>query len=120
MASANMPTTERPERYLFICGQNKWRSPTAEALFADVEGVEAISAGTNHDAETCVSGDLIEWADVIYVMERKHAKKVKAAFADLLKSTPLHVLGIADNYPFMDERLVGVIKSKFPRWFAGN
>jgi len=36
---------------LFICSQNKLRSPTAEQVFADYPGIETASAGTNHDAE---------------------------------------------------------------------
>lgn len=46
--------SEITQHYLFICSKNQWRSPTAEALFANIVGVEAISAGTNHDAETLI------------------------------------------------------------------
>ncbi len=51
-------------RILFVCSENRLRSPTAEAVFSKYEGVEAIGAGTNADAETPVTGDLIEWADL--------------------------------------------------------
>ena len=78
-----MTYTPPKTRLLFICGQNKWRSPTAEALFAGSDSVEAISAGTNNDAETPISGDLIDWADHIYVMERTHRAKLTARFAAL-------------------------------------
>jgi len=56
------------KRLLFICSENRLRSPTAEAVFSEYDGVEAIGAGTNADAETPVSGDLIEWADIVLVM----------------------------------------------------
>ena len=56
------------KRLLFICSENRLRSPTAEAVFFEYDGVEAIGAGTNADAETPVSGDLIEWADIVLVM----------------------------------------------------
>lgn len=36
---------------LFVCGRNKWRSPTAEQVFADWPGIVCASAGLNHDAE---------------------------------------------------------------------
>lgn len=106
-------------RILFICSQNKWRSPTAEAVFAQVEGVEALSAGTNHDAETPLSADLVEWADMLVCMERAHQRKLQRDFAGALKGKQVTVLGIKDDYRFMDAELVERIKAKFPRWFGG-
>ncbi|MEO9617257.1 MAG: phosphotyrosine protein phosphatase [Parasphingorhabdus sp.] len=107
-----------PTRLLFICSRNKLRSPTAEAVLNGIDGVEAISAGTNNDSETPLSGDLIEWADAIYVMERQHQKKVTQKFRAQLKDKDLHILGIADDYRYMDPVLVTLIKRKFPRWFG--
>ncbi len=103
---------------LFICSQNKLRSPTAEAVFASVTGVEALSAGTNHDAETPLSGDLIEWADMIVCMERVHQRKVQRDFAKALRGKQVTVLAIPDEYSYMDPQLVAIIKAKFSRWFA--
>lgn len=80
--------------------------------------MEAISAGTNNDAETSVSGDLIEWADTIYVMERMHQTKVTQKFRSLLKDKPVRVLGIPDNYKYMDPKLIDLLKRKFPEWFS--
>ena len=109
-----------PKRLLFICSRNQLRSPTAETLLSAIEGVEAASAGTNNDAEMPVSGDLITWADVIYVMERRHHKKVTQKFGPLLKDKPVRVLGIADNYTYMEPALVELIKRKFPEFFSHN
>ena len=72
-------------RALFVCSQNKLRSPTAEDTFASWEGIEVASAGTDNDAVTPLSGDLIEWADVIFVMERTHQAKMTRKFNDLLR-----------------------------------
>lgn len=110
--------TTRSRRFLFVCSRNQLRSPTAEALFSEVEGVEAISAGTNNDAETPLSGDLIEWAETIYVMERKHQAKLTQRFQALLKEKPVRVLGIPDDYTYMDPGLVDLLKRKFPEWFS--
>lgn len=106
-----------PKRLLFICSRNQLRSPTAETVLNSVDGIEAISAGTNNDAETTVTGDLIQWADEIYVMERRHHKKVMQSFHELLKSKSMHILAIPDDYAFMDPRLVTIIKRKFPQYF---
>jgi predicted protein tyrosine phosphatase len=48
---------------LFVCSQNRLRSPTAEAVFSAYPGIKAISADTSTDSDVPVSGDLIEWAD---------------------------------------------------------
>lgn len=62
---------------LFICSQNKLRSPTAEQVFSTWPHIEVSSAGTNNDAETPLSNELIEWADIIFVMERLTAQKCR-------------------------------------------
>jgi len=82
---------------LFVCSENRLRSPTAEAVFAEYPGISAIGAGTNADSATPVSGDLIEWADAILVMENAHRNKIAKKFKALLKDKKLAVLAIPDN-----------------------
>lgn len=101
---------------LFICSENRLRSPTAEAVFSNYPGVNAIGAGTNADAETPVSGDLIEWADVIFVMEKGHRDKVSRKFRDLLKGKRLLCLDIPDNYEYMQPELIDLLKAKVPKY----
>lgn len=103
-------------RILFVCSENRLRSPTAAAVFSEYDGVEAISAGTNADCETPVSGDLIEWADVILVMEKSHRNKVAKKFRPLLKDKKLAVLGIPDDFDYMDPALVQTLRSRVPRY----
>ncbi|MEM1194734.1 MAG: phosphotyrosine protein phosphatase [Pseudomonadota bacterium] len=106
--------TER--NYLFICSQNKLRSPTAEHIFADIDGVNTLSAGTNRDAETPLSDELIEWADCIFVMERPHRTKMQKRHRSALKDKRLIVLDIPDEYEFMDPDLVRRLEAKMRRW----
>ena len=101
---------------LFVCSENKLRSVTAEIVFSDHAKINALGAGTNRDAETTVTGDLIEWADVILVMEKTHKNKVAKKFKDLLKGKKLAVLDIPDNYDVMDEELVAILKARVPRY----
>lgn len=101
---------------LFICSQNRLRSLTAEAVFSAYPGVEAISAGTNNDATTPISGDLIEWADVIFCMEKVHRNKLSSKFKSEFKIKRLVVLDIPDNYEYMDPELIRILKSKVPRY----
>lgn len=102
-------------KLLFICTENRLRSPTAEAVFNRYPGIEAIGAGTNKDAATTVSGDLIEWADLIFVMEQAHKKKVTARFRPLLQGKQLICLAIPDHYACMDPALVALLISRVAR-----
>jgi predicted protein tyrosine phosphatase len=97
---------------LFVCSRNRRRSPTAEALFAGREGIEALSAGTAVDAETTVSSELIAWADIIFTMETVHRGRLEAQFGALLKQKKLIVLGIADKYRYMDAELIELLLKK--------
>src|SRR5690606_26245400 len=95
---------------LFVCSEYRLRSPTGEAVFSKYEGINAIGCGTNSDAETPVSGDLIEWADIIFVMEKSHQAKVSKKFKPLLKGKNLVCLDIPDNYDCMDPELVRLLE----------
>jgi len=94
---------------LFICSQNKLRSPTAEAVFSDYPGVERDSAGLNNDAEVPLSEEQIEWADVIIVMEKTHRERLNRKFRHPLKGKRIAVLGIPDDYEYMDPDLIRLL-----------
>ena len=100
------------KKLLFVCSENRLRSPTAEAVFSEYDEIEAIGAGTNADAETPVSGDLIEWADIIFFMEKAHRKKISSKYQALLKEKRLVVLDVQDNYTCMQPELIQLLKSK--------
>ena len=104
------------KKLLFVCSENRLRSPTAEAVFSKHEGVEAIGCGTNSDAETTLSGDLIEWADVVLVMEKSHRNKVSKKYKELLKGKRLVCLDIPDNYECMQIELIKLLEAKVPRY----
>ena len=95
---------------LFICSQNRLRSPTAEQVFASWPGVEVASAGTDPKAEQPVSPELLQWADIIFLMESAHRRKLSARFKSSIKEQRLIVLGIPDNYRYMDAALIEILK----------
>lgn len=70
----------RVRTVLFVCSQNKLRSPTAEQVFSRREDLEVDSAGTNHDAENPLTAELVSWADLIFVMEKAHRSKLQRHF----------------------------------------
>jgi predicted protein tyrosine phosphatase len=102
---------------LFVCSQNKLRSPTAEQVFANWPGIEVSSAGTNNDAENPLSNEQIEWADIVFVMEKTHRAKLQGRYRSALKGKRLICLHIPDNYDFMDPLLVRLLMSKVPQYF---
>ncbi|OLV18119.1 cellular communication/signal transduction [Deinococcus marmoris] len=99
---------------MFICAQNKLRSPTAEAIFRDSADWEVAPAGTHHDAETPVSGDLLEWADVAVCMEKRHRDVLRQRFRGALPDDRILTLGIPDDYDFMDPELVSMLRRLVP------
>lgn len=100
------------KRILFVCGKNKWRSPTAEQLFAGHPGIECASAGLSHDAETPVCVELVQWADLIFVMEKAHKAKLSARFKAHIAGKRIICLRIADDYRFMEPALVKLLRIK--------
>src|SRR5512139_1994683 len=101
---------------LFICSQNRLRSPTAEQVFSTYPGIECVSAGLNNDAENPVTPDLVEWAELIFVMEKAHRNKLSAKFRNHLRSARVICLDIPDDYEFMDPVLVRLLKAKVTRF----
>ena len=101
---------------LFICSQNRLRSPTAEQVFSQYPGIEAMSAGTNNDAETPIDAGLVTWADIIFVMEKTHLGKLRGRFRKQLGGKRVICLDIPDDYAFMEPALVRLLEAKVSRY----
>jgi len=101
---------------LFICSQNRLRSPTAERVFADWPGIETQSAGLGHDANVPVSPELLAWSDLIFVMEKAHRHKLSKKFRPYLSGKRVICLDIPDEYDFMDPLLVQWLHQKVTRF----
>ncbi|MDQ8022406.1 MAG: low molecular weight protein tyrosine phosphatase family protein [Moraxellaceae bacterium] len=97
---------------LFLCSQNRLRSPTAEQIFADHPGIVCSSAGLNHDAENPLTPELMEWAELIFVMEQAHRHKLSSRFGSTLHGQRVVCLDIPDEYPFMAPALVELLRRK--------
>ena len=104
------------KRVLFVCSQNRLRSPTAEQVFASWEGIEVASAGLNNDAESVLTPELVSWANVIFVMEKVHRNKLGKRFRAQLGGKRIVCLDIPDEYDYMDPQLVALLKAKVPRY----
>lgn len=97
-------------KLLFICSRNKWRSLTAEKIFQGNQSYDVRSAGTEDNARIKVTGGHIGWADIIFVMEKKHIRRLNDKFGDLINSKRVVCLDIPDDYEYMDEELINILK----------
>lgn len=99
-------------KLLFICSRNKWRSLTAEKIFHGVNGYEVRSAGTEEGARIKVTVGHIGWADIIFAMEKKHVRRLRERFSSECSSKRLICLNIPDDFEFMDEELIEILKER--------
>lgn len=103
---------------LFVCSRNRLRSPTAEAVFSEIEGVEAASAGTSPDAEQPVDPEQLQWADLILVMEARHKRILARSFGRWLNGKRIVVLDIPDEFEFMQPELVHLLETRVRQYLT--
>lgn len=99
-------------RVLFICSQNRLRSPTAEQVFAAWPNIETDSAGLGLGAIVPLSPEQIAWADIIFVMEKEHRDRLSEKFSAHLAGKRIICLDIPDVYDFMQPELVRLLEVK--------
>lgn len=104
----------RPRKWLFVCSRNRWRSPTAEQIFHGVNGIQARSAGTEGGARVKVTAGHLGWADIVFVMEPKHRRRLREKFAEELAGKRLVCLNIRDDYEWMQPELITLLQSAVP------
>jgi len=101
-------------KHLFICSANKQRSKTAEDYFSEkFPEQEFLSAGTNSkicrkEGTTELNKVLLEWADKVYVMEKKHLDQIKKHTVSKYYSK-VRVLNIPDIYKYNDKQLIALL-----------
>lgn len=99
-------------KVLFVCTANLQRSPTAQDLFQNWNEVwQTESAGTTpFPGRNPLTQQLVDWADLIIVMEPHHAEHILVHF----KTNPnkIKVLNIPDRYFRNDPELIQELKKK--------
>ncbi|MCZ4242954.1 low molecular weight protein tyrosine phosphatase family protein [Pedobacter punctiformis] len=102
---------------LFVCSRNKWRSTTAETIYKNHAEHQVRSAGTEPSARIRVNEKLIHWADLIFVMEKKHKQRITEKFSYSVADKEIIILDIPDDYQYMDEELIEEINVKVSDYF---
>jgi predicted protein tyrosine phosphatase len=93
-------------KILFVCSRNRLRSLTAETIFDGRGGHQARSAGTEPGARVRVTAGHLGWADLVFVMEKRHLSRLQHKFRDALAGKRVVCLHIPDEYEYMDEALI--------------
>ncbi len=99
-------------RALFVCEGNRHRSPTAERLYATTPGVKVRSAGTSPLARVELTDEQLEWADVVFVMDRSLERSVRQQFAPALGDKTVVCLEIPDDFQFMQAALLALLTER--------
>ncbi len=95
---------------LFICSRNRRRSLTAEKLFDGRNGHKAFSAGTEPSARVKLTPGMLSRADIIFCMEKKHLRRIREKYADVIADKQVVCFNIPDDYEFMDEELCDLLE----------
>lgn len=107
-----MPPPTKPQKLLFICSVNRVRSLTAERMMAGIPGYEVRSAGTQPGARVAVTAGHLGWADIIFVMEPGHRRRLEEKFPDALAGKQVVCLHVTEYYEYMDPQLVDELRGK--------
>ncbi len=104
-------------KILFICSINRMRSKTAEEIYKDDKRFEVKSAGTEPGAIVVLTKEMVEWADLIAVMENHHRNQIRKKFHELYQKKRIVCLHIPDEFDYMQPELIELIKEQFERLY---
>jgi len=99
-------------RVLFVCHYNRKRSATAERIFGKKAGLEVRSAGTSPDALVRVNQRMLEWAELIFIMDGDQSRDLARMFPAPPALERLVCLEIPDRYDFLDPELVSLLHAR--------
>ena len=108
----NQDAVNSPIKVLFVCSRNEIRSLTAERMLAGVPGYRVRSAGTEAGARVRVTAGHLGWADLVFVMEKRHRERLAQKFAGALVGKAVVCLHVPDEYDYMDAALVATLRAR--------
>jgi predicted protein tyrosine phosphatase len=96
-------------RVLFVCHYNRKRSATGERVFAKDPALDVRSAGTSDDALVRVNERMLDWADIVFIMEDEQRRSLSAMFPNHAAVGKAVSLQIPDSFQFLDPELVSML-----------
>jgi predicted protein tyrosine phosphatase len=85
------------KKILFVCTINRMRSITAQNIYSEDPRFDVKSAGTDKEAETVISQELLDWADSVVVMEKHHRNTIRNSFPEVYTMKKIVCLYILTN-----------------------
>ena len=84
-------------------------------MFARHPGLSVMSAGLAIDSDLPLDAEMLEWADRVFAMEARHRRAIEARFSPQTRRAPIVLLGVRDEYLFMQPELVGILRTRMAR-----
>lgn len=81
-------------------------------IFKKDERFYVKSAGTSPASRIRITEKLINWADVILVVEKRHKEIIRQQFQDVVRSKEIKVLFIPDDFEFVQAELIELLEEK--------
>lgn len=81
-------------------------------MFAKEPGLDVRSAGTSEEALVRVNQRMLEWADIVFLMDDHQRRAVTAMFPDHPAVVNAICLDIPDHYAFLDPQLVAILLAR--------
>lgn len=85
-------------------------------MVCSYESHDARSAGTENNARVKVTPGLLGWADIIFCMEKKHVRRIKERYSDIIADKTVICLNIPDDYNYMDDDLCELLNAVIPEY----
>jgi predicted protein tyrosine phosphatase len=107
-----------PKKVLFVCTQNRFRSVTAEHLYRSRTDLEVRSAGVAAGAKMPLTAELLGWADVVFVFEKRQRNIIHKRFPELYAAKTIHCLYVPDEFDYMSPALVVLLEERLERYLG--
>ena len=108
-----------PLHILFVCTDCRLRSPTAAEIYRSRPDLEVDCGGLGDLTKRPVTEETIKWADMIFVMERRHVDRMTRKWHDLVKGKQLINLGVPDKFGYMDPKLIALLRRRLEKYIGG-
>ena len=81
-------------------------------MFSKRADLEVRSAGTASDALARVNAQMLEWADLIFIMDEQQRRSLRRRFAEHPALERLICLDIPDEYTFLQPELMRLLEDR--------
>ena len=109
----------KPLNYLFVCYANEQRSKTAEEVCKRMAkernlAIEVSSAGVSLGANNLLTKEQVNWADIIFVMDKYMQEEIQEDYGG--KGKKIVCFNIPDIYHRNDPELVSILETELEEY----